>query len=71
MKMDIEHLMKWTNWAVLTVLAFCLLFTKTIVDWLEMENTLESVLVLIVPLIILAAVIEWMSRRMKSAREAK
>lgn len=71
MRLDIEHLMKWTNWVVLTVLAFCLLFTKTIVDWLEMENTLESVLILIVPLIIVAAVIEWINRRMKSAREAK
>lgn len=59
---SMAELLKWANWAVLVVLAFVLLFTKVIVEYLGMENTLESVLILILPLIIVAVGIEWMSR---------
>ncbi len=58
-------MLKWLNWAVLVLLAFVLLFTRQIVEWLEWENTLQSVLSLVLPLLIAAAGIEWLSRRQK------
>ena len=57
-------MLKWANWSVLVILAFTLLFTRVLVEWLGMENTLQSVLMIIVPLILVAVGIEWMTRHM-------
>ena len=54
--------LKLVNWGVLVILAFTLLFTRQIVEWLGMENTLQSVLILVVPVMLVAVGIEWMSR---------
>ena len=54
--------MKYVNWAVLAALAFALLFTSDIVVWLGMDNTLQSAFVVIAPLVLLAAGLEWLSR---------
>ena len=59
------QLLKGAGWVVLVLLAFTLVFTKDIVTYLGMENTLQSVLMVILPLIILAAGIELITRRLK------
>ena len=71
MKEETATILKWLNWAVLVLLAFVLLFTKVIVAWLGMENTLQSVLIIVLPLIVAAGAIEWMSRYLKKAGLAK
>jgi len=59
------QVLKWVNWAVLGLLAFVLLFTKVVLANLGMENTLQSVVTLVVPLMLVAIGIEWMTRRQK------
>ena len=59
------QLLKGAGWVVLALLAFTLVFTKDIVTYLGLENTLQSVLMVIMPLIILAAGIELITRRLK------
>ncbi len=59
------QLLKGANWLVLALLAFTLVFTKDIVNYLGMENTLQSVLIVILPLVVLAAGIELITRRLK------
>ncbi len=59
------QVLKWVNWAVLALLAFSLMFTKDIVSYLGMENTLQSVLIVILPLVFLAVGIELITRRLK------
>ena len=61
-KTNVEQLLKWAYWSVLVILAFTLLFTRTIVEYLGMENTLQSVVILVAPLMIAAVGIEWMTR---------
>ncbi|MCP4933973.1 MAG: hypothetical protein GY927_07135 [bacterium] len=58
-------LLKGAGWLVLALLAFTLVFTKDIVNYLGMENTLQSVLIVILPLVFLAAGIELITRRLK------
>jgi len=60
--MNAEQVLKWLNWVVLVLLAFVLIFTKDVVSYLGMENTLQSVLLLVVPLMIAAIGIEGLSR---------
>ncbi len=59
------QLLKGANWLVLAILAFSLVFTKDIVSYLGMENTLQSVLIVILPLVFLAVGIELITRRLK------
>ena len=59
------QLLKGAGWFVLVLLAFTLVFTKDIVSYLGMENTLQSVLIVILPLVLLAAGIELITRRLK------
>ncbi len=58
-------MLKWMNWAGLGLLAFVLIFTKVVLAYLGMENTLQSVVMLVVPLMIVVIGIEWMTRRQK------
>ncbi len=55
-------ILKWVNWVALALLAFVLIFTRQVVEALGMDNTLENVMRVIAPLIILVVGIEWISR---------
>ena len=59
------RLLKGAGWFVLALLAFTLMFTQDVVTYLGMENTLQSVLIVILPLVFLAAGIELITRRLK------
>ena len=65
MTVDKKQVLKWVNWAVLVLLAFTLLFTRQVIEYLEMENTLQSVVMLVAPLMLVAIGIEFLSRRLK------
>ena len=56
------RVLRWMNWGVLGLLGFVLIFTRQVIDAFGMENTLQSVLSLVVPLGILAALIEVLNR---------
>ncbi len=62
MKLDRQQVLKWLNWGVLGLLAFVLLFTKVILAYLGMENTLQSVVTLVAPLMLVVIGIEGLSR---------
>jgi uncharacterized membrane protein len=68
---NLPELLKWTGWLVLAVLAVVLMFTRLIIEWLGMENTLQSVLMITLPLVVVAAIIEWMTRHLKNSGSAK
>ena len=59
------QLLRGAGWFVLAMLAFTLVFTKDVVSYFGMENTLQSVLIIIVPLVLLAVGIELITRRLK------
>ena len=59
------QLLKGAGWLVLALLGFALVFTKDVVSYLGMENTLQSVLIVLLPLVALAIGIELITRRLK------
>jgi len=62
MTVSMAQALRWANWLLLAALAFTLLFTKDITQFLGMEDGLQSLFVLIAPLAALVLGIELMSR---------